>query len=110
MTVLNSGLVTRPRVSQHALLSRELARMMYSSVLVSVPASRRIWPLKRFIEFGHFLKDKFGARILIFGGLEDRDEALRLQWNSEMPQLTLLARQRSVRRPLLATYKTNGCE
>jgi heptosyltransferase-2 len=66
--------------AQHALLSRGIGT---NDVLVGIGVGaghpRRIWPLKRFIEFGHFLKDKFGARILIFGGLEDRDEALRLQ-------------------------------
>jgi ADP-heptose:LPS heptosyltransferase len=40
---------------------------------------RRLWPIDRFVELGRLLEREFGARIVIVGGSEDREIALRLQ-------------------------------
>jgi lipopolysaccharide heptosyltransferase II len=42
---------------------------------------KRLWPLGRFIDLGHFLQRECGARLLIVGGPEDRDRALEIQEN-----------------------------
>jgi lipopolysaccharide heptosyltransferase II len=42
---------------------------------------KRVWPLCRFIDLGRFLQQECGARLLIFGGPEDRERALQLQEN-----------------------------
>jgi heptosyltransferase-2 len=66
--------------AQQALLSRGIGTNdLLVGISIGAGHPRRIWPLGRFIELGRILKDKFGARILVFGGLEDRDAALRLQ-------------------------------
>ena len=42
---------------------------------------KRVWPLCRFIDLGRFLQQECGARLLIFGGPEDRERGLQLQEN-----------------------------
>jgi ADP-heptose:LPS heptosyltransferase len=42
---------------------------------------KRLWPLHRFIDVGHFLQRECGARVLIIGGAEDRERALQLKEN-----------------------------
>jgi ADP-heptose:LPS heptosyltransferase len=40
---------------------------------------KRVWPLDRFIDFGRFLQQEYGARLLIIGGAEDHERAQQLR-------------------------------
>jgi heptosyltransferase-2 len=71
---------------------REVARAALTSrgvtgndLLVSIAPGaghpKRLWPLRRFIDLGHFLQQECGARLLIIGGPEDREMARQLQEN-----------------------------
>jgi heptosyltransferase-2 len=50
-------------------------------VAVGVGAAhrRRRWPLGRFVEIGRHLEKKYGARIVVVGGVEDRQLGLRVK-------------------------------